>query len=65
MRDPQFGVGWLLILLPATATLVLALLPQTARWPAAEKQPAMAMPPQNSGYPPAPGPQQGPPPGQW
>ncbi|WP_410580464.1 hypothetical protein [Amycolatopsis sp. lyj-108] len=72
----HFGVGLLLIVvpIPAIATLVLALIPPTARWLAAKKQPALAGPPPNfgypppqPGYPPAPGgPQQGgPPPGQW
>ncbi|AUI61612.1 hypothetical protein [Amycolatopsis sp. BJA-103] len=60
----QFGVGVLLIvvLAPAIATLVLALIPPTARWVAAKKQPAGFMPPPHYGYPP---PQQGPTPGQW
>lgn len=72
----RFGAGWLLIvvLIPAIATLVLALIPPTARWLAAKKQPALAGPPPNFGYPPPlpgypPGPggprQGGPPPGQW
>ncbi|KZB87580.1 hypothetical protein [Amycolatopsis regifaucium] len=62
------------LLIPAVATIVLALLPPTGRWLAAGKQPAVPMSPQNfghpqppPGYPPAgyPPPQQGPPPGQW
>ncbi|MEV6909851.1 hypothetical protein [Amycolatopsis sp. NPDC051071] len=58
-----FGIGGVLIqvLLPAIATLVLALIPPTARWVAAKKQ--AAVPPPHFGYPQArPG---YPPPGQW
>jgi len=63
------------LFIPAIATLVLALIPPTARWVGATKQPAVFMPPQNFGYPPAPPgyspsgyppPRQpGTPPGQW
>ncbi|WP_181770301.1 hypothetical protein [Amycolatopsis pittospori] len=63
------------LFIPAIATLVLALIPPTARWVGATKQPAVFMPPQNfgypqppSGYPPSgyPPPRQpGTPPGQW
>ncbi|WP_410660881.1 hypothetical protein [Amycolatopsis sp. lyj-112] len=63
------------LLIPAIATIVLALIPPTGRWLAAKKQPAVLMPPPNPGYPqPPPGyppagyppPQQpGPPPGRW
>ncbi|MBB5852820.1 hypothetical protein ACFQ05_05945 [Amycolatopsis umgeniensis] len=62
------------LLLPAIATIVLALIPPTGRWLTFAKQPAVFMPPQNhgypqppTGYPPSgyPPPQQGPPPGQW
>ncbi|MBE1576126.1 DUF3824 domain-containing protein [Amycolatopsis roodepoortensis] len=70
----HFGVGLLLIvvLIPAIATLVLALVPPTARWLAAKPQggaaqpPNFGYPPSQPGYPPAPGAQpQGQPPGQW
>ncbi len=44
-----------LVLIPAIATIVLASLPTTAKWLGAKQ--AVAMPPQNFGYP------QGPPPG--
>lgn len=63
------------LLIPAIATIVLALIPPTGHWLAGGKQPAVYMPPQNFGYPqPPPGyppagyppPQQpGPPPGRW
>ncbi|MFD6066792.1 hypothetical protein [Amycolatopsis lurida] len=70
----HFGFGWLLflVLIPAIATLVLALVPPTARWLAAKPQagavqpPNFGYPPPQPGYPPAPGAQQqGQPPGQW
>ncbi|RSN65889.1 hypothetical protein DMH01_05945 [Amycolatopsis sp. WAC 04182] len=71
----HFGFGWLLfvVLIPAIATLVLALVPSTARWLAAKPQaagvaqpPNFGYPPQQPGYPPAPGAQQqGQPPEQW
>ncbi|HET6287584.1 MAG TPA: hypothetical protein VFG15_12645 [Amycolatopsis sp.] len=71
----RFGVGWLLIvvLIPAIATFVLALIPPTARWLAAKKQSSLGPPPHFGssppppGYPPAPGAHQqgGPPIGQW
>ncbi|KFU82692.1 hypothetical protein SAMN04489729_6197 [Amycolatopsis lurida] len=69
-----FGFGWLLfvVLIPAIATLVLALVPPTVRWLAAKPQagaaqpPNFGYPPPQPGYPPAPGAQQqGQPPGQW
>ncbi|ANN15257.1 hypothetical protein SD37_06045 [Amycolatopsis orientalis] len=63
------------LLIPAIATIVLALIPPTGRWLAAGKQPAVFTPPQNFGYPQPPGGypppghppphQPGPPPGQW
>ncbi|RSN08990.1 hypothetical protein DMC63_32955 [Streptomyces sp. WAC 05977] len=70
----HFGFGWLLfvVLIPAIATLVLALVPPTARWLAAKPQadsaqpPNFGYPPPQPGYPPSPGAQQqGQPPGQW
>ncbi|EME63872.1 hypothetical protein [Amycolatopsis decaplanina] len=63
-----FGFGWLLfvVLIPAIATLVLALVPPTARWLAAKPPAAGGVQPPNFGYPPAPGAQQqGQPPAQW
>ncbi|MFE5570749.1 hypothetical protein ACFQ68_37545 [Amycolatopsis japonica] len=67
----HFGFGWLLfvVLIPAIATLVLALIPPTGRWLAAKNTPTQppnfGYPPQ-PGYPPAPGAQQqGQPPAQW
>jgi hypothetical protein len=56
------------ILLPAIATMVLALIPPTARWVA--KRPVVLMPPQNFGYPPGQPPSgypqaPGPPPARW
>lgn len=56
------------ILLPAITTMVLALIPPTARWVA--KKPAVLMPPQNFGYPPGQPPSgypqaPGPPPARW
>ncbi len=65
------GVGGVLIqvLIPAIATLVLALIPPTARWVAAGKQvvppPHFGYPQAAPGYPPAGYQQPGPPPGQW
>ncbi|MFE6610320.1 hypothetical protein [Amycolatopsis sp. NPDC057786] len=67
----HFGFGWLLfvVLIPAIATLVLALIPPTGRWLAAKNtgtQPPNFGYPQQPGYPPAAGAQQqGQPPGQW
>ncbi|WP_340687077.1 hypothetical protein LCL61_13010 [Amycolatopsis coloradensis] len=64
----HFGFGWLLfvVLIPAIATLVLALVSPTARWLAAKPKADGAVQPPNFGYPPAPGAQQqGQPPGQW
>ncbi|UMP06035.1 hypothetical protein [Amycolatopsis sp. EV170708-02-1] len=70
----HFGFGWLLfvVLIPAIVTLVLALIPPTARWLAAKNTAAGAVQPPNFGYPPQPGyppapgaQQQGQPPAQW
>ncbi|MFI7115697.1 hypothetical protein [Amycolatopsis sp. NPDC049868] len=67
-----FGMTLFVVLIPAIVTLVLALIPPTARWLAAKNTAAGAVQPPNFGYPPQPGyppapgaQQQGQPPAQW